>query len=45
MEQRLRADGWSREGDGGRAVFSKDGRRITLTVESDPVGSLWRIDY
>lgn len=45
MEQRLRAEGWAREGGGEAAVFVKDGRRITLTVEPDPVGSLWRVDY
>lgn len=45
MEQRLRAEGWAREGGGEAAVFVKDGRRINLTVEPDPVGSLWRVDY
>lgn len=44
MGQRLRAAGWSPEG-GEPAVFVKDGRRITLSVEPDPVGSLWRLDY
>lgn len=45
MEQRLRAEGWAREGGGEAEVFVKEGRRITLTVEPDPVGSLWRVDY
>ncbi|MGH9380968.1 MAG: hypothetical protein ACRD2Z_10200 [Thermoanaerobaculia bacterium] len=45
MERRLSGAGWVREGSGDSAVFVKDGRRVTLTVDSDPVGSLWRIDY
>lgn len=45
MERRLRAEGWAPEQGGEAAVFVKDGRRITLTVEPDPVGSLWRVDY
>lgn len=44
MERRLSAAGWARDG-GEPAVFTKGGRRITLNVKSDPVGSLWRVDY
>lgn len=50
LEQRLLGAGWTATGGGGEAAeasgtFERQGRRVRLSVESDPAGSLWRLDY